>query len=55
MNSQLIIYFLIISLVCKVNAYDDTNGLIDILSQNKHRMDYQCLKVIEIIIIISLS
>ena len=35
MNSQLIIYFLIISLVCKVNAYDDTNGLIDILSQNK--------------------
>ena len=35
MKSQLIIYFLIISLACKVYAYDDTNGLIGILSANK--------------------
>ena len=35
MKSQLIIYFLIISLACIVNAYDDTNGLIAILSSNK--------------------
>ena len=35
MKSQLIIYFLIIILTCKANAYDDTNGLISILSQNK--------------------
>ena len=35
MKSQLLIYFLIIFLTCKVNAYDDTNGLIDILSENK--------------------
>jgi hypothetical protein len=37
MKSQLIIYFLIISLTCKVNAYDDTNGLIDILSTNSNK------------------
>ena len=35
MKSQLVIYFLIIGLACKANAYDDTNGLIEILSQNK--------------------
>ena len=35
MKYKLIIYFLIIILACKGNAYDDTNGLIEILSQNK--------------------
>ena len=35
MKYQLIIYFLIISLACKVNSYDDSNGLIQFLSENK--------------------
>ena len=35
MKYQLIIYFLIISLACKVNSYNDTNGLIEFLSANK--------------------
>ena len=35
MKSHLIIYALIISIAYKVNAYDDSNGLIQILSQNK--------------------
>ena len=35
MKYQMIIYFLMISLACKVNSYDDTNGLIEFLSANK--------------------
>ena len=34
MKSKLVAYFLLISLVCKFNAYDDTNGLIATLSVN---------------------
>ena len=34
MKSQLIIYFLLISLTYKVYAYDDSNGLIQVLSKN---------------------
>ena len=37
MNYQVVIYFLIFSLSSKANAYDDSNGLIAILSQNHTR------------------